>query len=149
MGEKYSRANITPSALLTVPVGLNAQEAPFPVETGPLGVMRRTGPWGGAARPSYSLRAKRVNELRELALVVSSFVFVDDALLGQAVQHRRHFLQQVLSGRFVGGGAQLFDGRAGRFVLVAVQYALGFVAADALESRLVVCNDKKNYKNRP
>ena len=68
---------------------------------------------------------------------------MDDVLLGQAVQHRRHFFQQLLSGRFIGCRTQLLDGRAGGFVLVAVQHALGFVAADAFEGRLMVCHEQE------
>ena len=75
---------------------------------------------------------------------------MDDVFLGQAVQHRGYFLQQLLGSRFIGSAAQFFDSRAGRLVLVAVQYAFRFVAADALDSRLMVCHNKKRtYKKRP
>ena len=90
---------------------------------------------------------ERVDEFCQLAFVVSSFVFVDDVLLGQTVQHRRHFLQQLLSRRFVSGFAQALDGRTGGFMLVTVQHALGFVAADAFEGRLMVCHEQEIYRS--
>ena len=60
---------------------------------------------------------------------------------------RSHFFQQFLSSRFVGRRAQLLDGRAGGFVLVTVQHALGFVAADAFEGRLMVCHEQEIYRS--
>src|SRR6476469_4871361 len=104
----------------------------------------------GAAQsglPRLVVALERVNELCQLALVVSSFVLVDDVLLGQTVQHRSHLLQQLLSSRFIGGRAQLFDSSTGGFVLVTVQHALGFVAADAFEGRLMVCHEQEIYRS--
>ena len=100
----------------------------------------------GAAQPGppkLVSHLERVDELCQLALVISSFILVNDVLLSQTVQHRSHLLQQLLRGRFVGRRAQLLDGGAGRFVLVTVQHALGFIAADAFEGRLMVCHEQE------
>ena len=92
-------------------------------------------------KAGWCLSSQRLYELGQLRLVVSGFVLVDDVLLSQTVQHRRNLLELRLSSRSFGGGAQLLDGRAGRFGLVTVQDALSFVGTDALKGGFMVCHE--------
>lgn len=67
------------------------------------------------------------------AFEVACFVLVDDVLLGQAVNHRRHFRQLRFELLGVRGGTVLAKGIPHRFVVITVAETLRLIGADALE----------------
>ena len=61
-------------------------------------------------------------------------------LLRQTIQQRRNLLEQFQSFHFVVSSAQNLDHRTSGFVLVTVSQTLGFVRANTLQCRFVICH---------
>lgn len=78
---------------------------------------------------------------RQTAFQVGGFVAVDVAALGQTVNHADNLRQESRCLFFVFQIAEVFDGRAGRLLVVAVLQATLFYLADALERGTMVCHD--------
>ena len=66
----------------------------------------------------------------QTALEVSGFVAVDVSTLGQTVNHAHNFRQKLFSLSLLFQLAQVLDGRAGRFFVVAVLQTTLVVLAD-------------------
>ena len=74
----------------------------------------------------------------ERTFEIARFVFVNDVLFGQAVNHRSH-LREVLSECLcIRGGSELPQGIPHGFVVIPVAETLGLVGTDTLEGRFVV-----------
>ena len=90
-----------------------------------------------AMRPKSS-RLLSHHVSHERTFKVARFVFVDDILLGQPVNHGGH-LREVLSKRLlVCGGTELPQGIPHGFVVIPVAETLGLIGTNALEGRFVV-----------
>jgi hypothetical protein len=75
-----------------------------------------------------------IDELGQLALQVSGFVFVELIILAQAVNHTHNFGEEFLSVPLVFHRPQVLDGRTGAFLIVAVVQAALSRLADAFLS---------------
>ena len=69
----------------------------------------------------------------EAAFEVACFVFVNDVLLGESVNHRSHFRELIFELLGICCGAILPQSIPHCLVIIAVAETLGLVGADALE----------------
>ena len=69
----------------------------------------------------------------EAAFEVACFVFVNDVLLGESVDQRRHFWKLIFELLGIGYSAILPQSIPHCLMIIAVAETLGLVGADALE----------------
>ena len=90
-----------------------------------------------AMRPKSSrLLSSQVSH--ERTFQIARFVFVDDVLLGQPVNHRSHLWEVLCEHLFVRGGAELPQRIPHGFVVIPIAKTLGLIGTDALQGRFMV-----------
>lgn len=90
-----------------------------------------------AMRPK-SLRLLSHHVPHERTFEVARFVFVNDALFGQSVNHGGHLREVLSECLFIRSGTELPQGIPHGFVVIPVAETLGLIGTDALEGRFVV-----------
>ena len=83
---------------------------------------------------------KPVDEAGQATFEVGGLVLVPGIALGESIDHTNDFGQEFLSFGSVRHLPQLFDGRTGGFLVIAVGQALFGVLTDSFLSGLMLCH---------